>query len=208
MNDQVLIPRSPLAELIEERFHPWLDPDAVDTALDLCTGSGCIGIALAWHFPHMRVDLADVSAPALEVAAANVARHGVGDRVRLVQSDLFTGLEGRRYDLILSNPPYVDAAGMAALPEEYRHEPALGLAAGEDGLDLVRRMLVEAGDHLTPQGVMIVEVGASAHALAEACPEIPFLWLDFERGGEGVFLLSAEQLAQYRDVFVRECPSG
>ncbi len=200
VNEQVLIPRSPLAELIEQGFHPWFAVDAMTSALDLCTGSGCIGIALAQHFPHLRVDLADVSVPALEVARRNRDRYGLEGRVEILHSDLFEALAGRRYDLILSNPPYVDAGEMAALPAEYRHEPALGLAAGADGLDLVRRMLAGAGDHLTPSGVMIVEVGASARALTEAYPEIPFLWLEFERGGEGVFLLSAEQIEEYRTI--------
>lgn len=197
VNENVLVPRSPFAELIEDQLQPWVDPDQVHDMLDLCTGSGCIGIAAAVHLPHTRVDLAEISQPALELARRNVLDHDLEQRVEAVESDLFAGLRGRRYDVILSNPPYVGEAEMAELPEEYRAEPALGLAAGADGLDLVRRILREARDHLNPGGVIIVEVGNSAAALSEAYPRVPFTWIEFERGGEGVFLLTADQLEAY-----------
>lgn len=201
VNDRVLVPRSPFAELIENELRPWMEPDRVRRILDLCSGSGCIGIAAAMHLPRARVDLVEISDPALAVARRNIAEYGLEERVRAIRSDLFEGLSGERYDVILSNPPYVGTQELARLPAEYRREPALGLAGGEDGLDLVRRILRDASRHLQPGGVMIVEVGNSAGALEAAYPEVPFLWLEFERGGEGVFLLAAEQLVEYESVF-------
>lgn len=184
----VLIPRSPIAELIEVEFAPWLSgyPGRV---LDLCTGSGCIGIACAHAFPDARVVLSDVDAHALAVARRNVDLHGVGDRVEVVESDLFEALDDTTFDLVVSNPPYVSAIDLAAMPTEYRHEPTRALAAGEDGLDVVRRILATAGAHLTEQGLLVVEVGASAAALCEAYPDVPFAWPHFDRGGDGVFVL-------------------
>jgi ribosomal protein L3 glutamine methyltransferase len=204
VDERVLIPRSPLAELIERRFAPWLaDADAVGDILDLGTGSGCIGTACAYTFPEATVDLVDISLEALAVAARNVEEHVLGDRVNVIQSDLFSALSGRRYDIIISNPPYVGREELAQLPAEYQHEPALGLAAGEQGLDVVLQILAQAGDYLKPQGLLVVEVGNAQYALTDACPNAPFLWLDFERGGEGVFLLTAQQLRECRQQFDR-----
>ena len=195
VDERVLVPRSPIAELIEQQFQPWLaEPEAVTAILDLCAGSGCIGIACAHAFPGARVTLADISPGALVVARRNIAEHGLEDRVEVVQSDLYLALERQRYDLIVSNPPYVDAATFAALPEEYRHEPALGLVAGDDGLDLVRRILAGAREHLTVDGLLVVEVGSSRPALERAYPGLAFEWPVFERGGEGVFVLPAAAL--------------
>lgn len=196
----VLIPRSPIAELIEAGFEPWLSikEGAQVDILDLCCGSGCIGIASAVWMPEVQVDLADLSAEALAVARANIEWHGVASRVRLYQGDLFAAVpEGKTYDLIVCNPPYVDALDMASLPAEYCHEPVLALEAGFDGLDLVRTILASAADYLKPGGILIVEVGNSAEALVEQYPDWPFLWFEFERGGHGVFLLYREQLDEH-----------
>lgn len=198
VDERVLVPRSPIAELTRAGFEPWLEPGAILRVLDLCTGSGCIGIACAHALPQARVDLVDISAEALEVARENRRRHHLDNRLEVLQSDLFESLGERRYDLIVSNPPYVASADIEALPAEFRHEPALGLDAGSEGLDLVLRILQSARDHLTPNGVLIVEVGASAVALSEAVPEAPFTWLEFEHGGEGVFLLTAAELDALR----------
>jgi len=197
VDERVLVPRSPLAETIEDRFLPWVDPDRVQRILDLCTGSGCIGIACAHHFPAARLTLTDVSPDALAVARINVARHGLGDRVSVLQSDVFSALAGRRYDIIVSNPPYVPQAEIAGLVEEFRHEPALGLAAGLEGLDIVVRILRDAARHLTASGILVVEVGNTQDVLAARFPAVPFLWLDFAYGGDGVFLLERTQLEQH-----------
>lgn len=202
VNDHVLVPRSPIAELIQNHFQPWLGRRPVSTVLDLCCGSGCIGIASAFAFPDALVDLADISQEALDVAQKNIERHDLEDRVRAIRSDVFENLEGEKYDLIVSNPPYVSTAEMKSLPVEYLREPHLGLEAGEDGMDIVSRILVGAPDHLNPDGVLVVEVGASAELLMARYPGVPFLWLDLEYGGEGIFLLEAEQLLEFRDEFV------
>ncbi|PMR73878.1 50S ribosomal protein L3 N(5)-glutamine methyltransferase [Billgrantia endophytica] len=194
VDERVLIPRSPIAELIESGFAAWFPEEPPSRVLDLCTGSGCIGIATALHLPTSDVDLTDISPDALAVAKQNIQRHDVGARVRAVLSDVFDGLAGQRYDLIVSNPPYVDARDLATMPAEFRHEPALALGAGSDGLDIVRRILRGARAHLADDGVLIVEVGNSDRHLEAAFPEVPFLWLDFERGGQGVFALAAAEL--------------
>lgn len=191
----VLVPRSPIAELLARGCEPWLDGRAPLRILDLCCGSGCIGIAAALTWPDAEVVLADVSPEALEVARMNVALHDVAGRVRVVESDLFTALAGECFDLILCNPPYVDAADMATLPAEYRHEPQLGLAAGADGLDLARRILADAVPHLDCDGLLVLEVGNSADALEHTFPQLAFVWPDLEHGGHGVALIHAAELA-------------
>lgn len=201
VSPDVLIPRSPMAELVEESFTPWLDPGRLHRALDLCCGSGCIGIATAVYHPDCVVDLVDISPEALEICRENIQLHELEDRVSAIQSDLFQELAAEPYDLIVSNPPYVGAEEMASLPAEFRHEPNLALEAEEEGLAVVRRILKQAGDFLAPDGVLIVEVGNSAPLLQALYPDVPFVWLDFARGGHGVFQLSAQDLAQYAEHF-------
>jgi len=200
VDERVLIPRSPIGELIDRRFEPWL-AQAPARVLDLCTGSGCIGIACAYEFLEAEVILADLSFEALEVASRNIEHHGLEDRVYTVQSDGFDGLPKQRFDLILSNPPYVDAEDIADMPNEFHHEPALALACGEDGLDLVRRILAQAADHLTETGTLIVEVGNSQVHVEALYPEVEFTWLEFARGGHGVFLLAASQCREHQALF-------
>lgn len=203
VDERVLVPRSHLGEFIQERFAPWLEPQQVHGVLDIGTGSGCIALALAYAFPDSRIDATDISDAALAVAAMNVQAHALTDRVRLIRSDLFQALGGRRYDLIVTNPPYVASGEMAALPQEYRHEPALGLAAGADGLDTIVPILAQARAYLNTQGLLIAEVGNSCEALQAQFPQVPFLWLTTTTGDESVFLLTAAQLSAHQALFAR-----
>jgi len=193
VDERVLVPRSPIGELIQKQFSPWLASEPRQI-LDLCTGSGCIGIACAYAFPDAEVQLSDISFDALAVAEENIQQHNLEDRVFAMQSDLFENLAGQTFDLIVSNPPYVDADDLATMPEEYHAEPEIGLGSGDDGLDFTRRLLQEASNYLTDDGVLIVEVGNSCIALEEAYPELPFTWIEFERGGHGVFMLRKADL--------------
>lgn len=189
---RAIVPRSYIAELLRERFSPWLTRDPRRT-LDLCTGSGCLAVLLALTFEHSRVDAADLSPKALEVARINIKRYRLGKRVRAIRSDLFLALGKTKYDLIVSNPPYVTTRSMRKLPKEYRHEPAFGLAAGKDGLDLVRKILARAKDHLTPGGLLVCEIGGNRKALERAYPKIEFAWPETSDPGS-VFILQREQL--------------
>jgi len=202
VDERVIVPRSLTGEYITAQFHPWIGPARVHRILDLCTGSGCMAIALAYAFPDARVEAADISGDALDVARLNVENHGMRNRVRLIQSDLFDGLPGLRYDLIVTNPPYVARGEMKSLPREYRHEPALALDAGPDGLDAVRRILSEAPAHLNPDGILVAEVGNSAETLRMKFPSIPFTWLISETGDESVFLLRRGEPAMWREAVV------
>jgi ribosomal protein L3 glutamine methyltransferase len=194
IDERVLIPRSPIAELIERRFAPWLGSALPSQIADLGTGSGCIAFACALAFPGARVDAVDISAEALQVAALNRKALGLSRRVRLVKSDFFEGLSGRRYDIIVSNPPYVGSVEFRGLPAEYAHEPSAALRSGDDGMQAVRKLLAAAVRHLTPQGLLIVEVGNTEAQVRRKFAHLPFVWLSFANGGGGVFLLTAAQL--------------
>ena len=202
VDERVLIPRSPIAELIQQQFSPWVQAENVEAILDLCTGSACIAIACADAFEHAQVDASDVSTDALAVAEINRHNHGLENRVNLIESNLFESIPAKHYDVIVSNPPYVSEAEVAQLAAEFEHEPgSLALTAGKDGLDLVLPMLQRATEFLTDDGILIVEVGYSQAALERVLPTVPFLWIDFEFGGEGVFLLTSSQLQAHQEDF-------
>ncbi len=194
VDERVLVPRSPIAELVLQRFEPWIRARRVRRVLDIGTGSGAIALACAHAFPRARVDAADISAAALQVCRRNARRLGLAKRVTALRSDYFSNVPARRYDIIVSNPPYVGRAEMRALPREYRHEPALGLASGIDGLDSVRAIFAQAKGFLQDDGILVVEVGNSERALMQAFPRLPFIWPRIAMGGEGVFLLNARDL--------------
>lgn len=195
VDERVIIPRSFIAELLQTQLTPWIaEPDHVTAALDLCTGSGCLAILMAHAFENAHIDAADISPQALAVAHKNVQDYGLEHRIGLIESDLFSVLQGKRYDLIISNPPYVNAESMQQLPQEYRHEPENALASGEDGLDATRQILQQAARHLTDDGILIVEIGHNRDALERAFPQLPFTWLDTSGGDEFVFMLQREQL--------------
>ena len=200
VDNRVIIPRSPISQLIMNLFEPWLlsSPGRI---LDLCAGGGCIGISCAYGFSNAEVILSDISEDALLVAASNVRKHELGHRVSCIKSDLFQSLVEQEFDLIVSNPPYVDAKDLAAMPKEFHHEPELALVSGDDGLDFTRRLLREAAAHLSDTGILVTEVGNSSEALQEAFPEVPFMWFDFAEGDSGVFVLTKEQLTEYRELF-------
>jgi ribosomal protein L3 glutamine methyltransferase len=199
VDERVLIPRSPFAEIIQAQFAPWLSAETIESVLEIGTGSACMAIATAMALPSAEIYAADISSEVLEVAKINVAKYDLAQQIHLLQSDVFSNIPaGQTFDLIISNPPYVDAEDMASLPLEYRHEPTLALAAGADGLDIVHRLLKEAAQHLNPGGILIVEVGNSSGALVEAYPNLPFIWIELMQGGDGIFVLTREALLAHR----------
>lgn len=206
VNEHVLVPRSPLAEPIAARFAPWIGERPLERILEIGTGSGCIAAACARAFPEARVDATDIDDEALALAAMNLADLGLQNRVTLHRADLFDGLPRVRYDLIVSNPPYVDRAAMQALPAEYRHEPGSALGAGEEGLDVIRPLLRAAGDWLTEDGLLVVEVGRAGAALTAHWPRLPLTWLEFDHGGDGVFAIEADALRGHD--FTADTPNG
>ncbi len=203
VDERVLVPRSPIGELIEQHFSPYFSEDKTPSRiLDLCTGSGCIAIACASYFPDAEVDAADLSIDALNVAQINIENHGLSEQVIPIQSDVFSGVEGQCYDLIVTNPPYVDQEDIDCLPTEYSHEPEMGLGCGEDGLDIVRVILAQSAQHLNDDGILICEVGNSQIHVETLYPQVDFTWLTFKRGGHGVFMLTKAQLTKFSDVFL------
>jgi ribosomal protein L3 glutamine methyltransferase len=195
VDERVIIPRSFISELLREQFSPWIaEPEAINYVLDLCTGSGCLAIIAAHAFPYADVDAVDISPDALAVAQQNINDYGLQDRIQAIPSDLFTNLQGRQYDLIISNPPYVDAESVAALPREYQHEPKLALGSGHDGLDATRKILMEAAEFLTENGILVVEIGHNREVLEAAFPDLPFTWLDVTAGDQFVFMLHRNDL--------------
>ena len=195
VDERVIVPRSFIAELLREQLFPWIeDAEQVNSVLDLCTGSGCLAILAAEAFPHAIIDAVDLSADALDVAQYNVTDYGLDERIELIESDLFEKVQDRKYDLIISNPPYVDAPSVSALPQEYKHEPELALGSGKDGLDATRIILQQAGERLNENGILVVEIGHNRDVLEAAYPDVPFTWLDVTAGGEFVFLLHKNDL--------------
>ena len=202
VDERVLIPRSPIGELIENQFFPYIESNKPPKRiLDLCTGSGCIAIACASYFDGAEIDAADLSVDALNVAQINIENHGLSEQVIPIQSDVFSGVEGQSYDLIVTNPPYVDQQDIDSLPQEYLHEPEMGLGCGDDGLDIVRVILAESAKHLNDGGLLFCEVGNSEVHVKALYSEVPFTWLNFERGGHGVFMLTKAQLVEFSAVF-------
>jgi len=201
VDERVLIPRSPIAELIQQQFSPWIENEKVGRVLDLCSGSGCIAIACAYAFSQANIVASDVSKDALEVAAINRGNHGLEDRLQLIESDLFENIPPQKFDIIVSNPPYVSEREMTELDKEFNFEPGRGLAAGKTGMDIVVPMLQQAGNYLSDHGILVVEVGYSMPTLVQLLPEVPFTWLEFAHGGEGVFLLTMEQLRASQQMF-------
>ena len=198
VDERVIVPRSFIAELLEDGFQPWIEyPEMVESAVDICTGSGCLGILLADAFPNAEIDVVDISQDALDVANINIANYGLQNQVHTIQSDMFTALVGKTYDVIISNPPYVDAPSMAQLPQEYLNEPQLALGSGEAGLDHTHTLLREAASHLNDHGILVVEIGHNREALLAHYPSVPFTWLEVESGNQYVFLLTKEQLVEF-----------
>jgi ribosomal protein L3 glutamine methyltransferase len=198
VNEHVLVPRSPFAELINHSYFPWVEPEQLSNALDLCTGSGCIGIATAYYLPHLKMTISDISEKALEVSRQNVGLYNLQDRVTVIHSDLFENIPSTKFDLIVSNPPYVSSSEYESLPPEYHQEPRLGLESGTDGMDIVSEILKQAASFLADNGVIIIEVGASAELLMQRYPDIQFNWIEFEMGGDGIFVMTREELEQYQ----------
>lgn len=195
VDERVIVPRSFIAELLEDGFYPWIEyPELVENAADICTGSGCLGVLLADTFPNAQVDVIDISPDAIAVCNINIANYDLQERVTAIQSDMFSALKGKQYDVIISNPPYVDAPSMAQLPQEYRNEPQIALGSGQDGLDHTHTLLREAAHHLTPNGILVVEIGHNRDALLDAYPDIPFVWLEVQSGNQFVFLLTKQDL--------------
>jgi ribosomal protein L3 glutamine methyltransferase len=201
VDERVLVPRSPIAELINNKFQPYLTNQSPKRILDLCTGSGCIAIACAYAFPEAEVDALDLSFDALNVAQINIEGHGLLEQVIPIQSDLFASVALEKYDLIVTNPPYVDQEDVDNLPVEYTHEPAIGLGSGHDGLDITREILAKAAQHLTDDGILVCEVGNSQVHVQATYPQVPFHWVEFKHGGHGVFVLTKQQLDQFQEVF-------
>lgn len=202
VDSRVIIPRSPIAEIIEEEFSPWIEPEKITKVLDLCTGSGCIGIATALSLEEVEVDAVDISDDAIAVANTNVENYDLDDRVEIIKSDLFTELSGKKYDIIISNPPYVSSQEYNDLPKEYSHEPQQALLAEDEGLAFANKILAKAGDYLNPHGILILEVGSAMYALEEKYPQAPFTWVQFDRGGDGVLLMTAKELEDFKTKYM------